>query len=165
MNEAPNTLDSLRDIHAPPAVSWWPPALGWWLVTGALLLLVISIVLYRHWRRKRALRRSALAELQRLKSIFEADGDVTAFVAQLSILLRRVALSGGRGQQAAGLVGDAWLRYLDQGLGERAHDEQSGAFSNGPGTVLVSAPYQRQPAIDDSAALTDLIQQWIEKNT
>ena len=30
---APDTL-VLRDVHVPPAPSWWPPAPGWWLLAG-----------------------------------------------------------------------------------------------------------------------------------
>ena len=30
----------LRDIHQPPAPSWWPPAPGWWLVAIAGLMAI-----------------------------------------------------------------------------------------------------------------------------
>ncbi|MDP7406676.1 MAG: DUF4381 domain-containing protein, partial [SAR324 cluster bacterium] len=30
MNQDP--LAALRDVHLPPAVSWWPPAPGWWII-------------------------------------------------------------------------------------------------------------------------------------
>src|SRR5690606_33347163 len=34
----------LRDIHQPPAPSWWPPAPGWWLLAG-IVLVVFALVL------------------------------------------------------------------------------------------------------------------------
>ena len=43
---APDTL-VLRDVHVPPAPSWWPPAPGWWLLAGVVVLVLLGIVAWR----------------------------------------------------------------------------------------------------------------------
>ena len=51
---APSGPD-LRDIHLPPAPSWWPPAPGWWLLAIVLLIAIAVGVwtLLRLWRERR----------------------------------------------------------------------------------------------------------------
>ncbi|MEW9573508.1 DUF4381 family protein [Rhodanobacter sp. Si-c] len=82
----------LRDIHLPPAPSWWPLAPGWWLL-AALLLLMLAAATWS-WRRHRLLlkqRRLLLDELERLAACHVRDGDDAALAAALHQLLRRVA--------------------------------------------------------------------------
>ncbi|MEO8545561.1 MAG: DUF4381 domain-containing protein [Burkholderiaceae bacterium] len=146
----------LRDIHLPGAPAFWPPAPGWWLL-GTLLLALLAwagiAALKRHRiRQERQLVRDALA---RIEAGLAQDDGAAAF-ADLSVLLRRHALSRYPRAQVAGLTGRAWLQFLDQAGG-------ASGFADGPGRVLATAPYQRvAPADLDPTALLALVGQWLE---
>ena len=71
MAQGLDMLNQLRDIHAPPAVAWWPPAPGWWVWVGVALLIVVLLVVFyrrRHRRPNRGLRSDALVELARIQN-------------------------------------------------------------------------------------------------
>ena len=79
MNQDP--LAALRDIHLPPAVSWWPPAPGWWIIffiiLGLLALLFWYIVLTR---KKRKVSGQANAELEQIEyRLLSSDNAEEAF--------------------------------------------------------------------------------------
>ncbi|MCB1720092.1 MAG: DUF4381 domain-containing protein, partial [Candidatus Competibacteraceae bacterium] len=110
---ATNPLADLRDIHLPEPVSWWPPAPGWWLLVALSLVVVAGLLWLWRYRRRQTPRRVALAELTRLRADFQRDGDGAAVATGISALLRRLALTHFPRGQVAGLVGDAWLQFLD----------------------------------------------------
>ena len=158
MEQGLDVLNQLRDIHAPPPVAWWPPAPGWWVLLGVLLLAAVLLaVLYRRFNRRfsRGLRNDALAELARIQNEFQRDGDVTHLTAQLSILLRRIAVARNDRADVAGLSGEAWLRYLDEAVPGQM-------FSRGPGRVLVTAPYRSRADVDPDA-LVDAVSGWVRQ--
>lgn len=130
----------LRDLHLPDAVGWWPLAPGWWVVIG--MAVIACGYLVRLWWRARArgaARRFALQKLQEIVQEFETGKNPVRFGAGLSELLRRTMLAYAPRQDVAGLTGDAWLEWLDQGLAQPV-------FSNGPGRQLLDLPYQRPGA-------------------
>lgn len=97
----------LRDIHLPPAPSWWPPAPGWWIL-AALLLIALPVLWYlgRRSHRRRALWRSVERELDALPS--QPASDLAAGISQLmrrAARLRDPAAGGARGQAWTQLVG------------------------------------------------------------
>lgn len=150
MADSADLLNNLRDIHAPPQVSWWPPAPGWWLL---LVVIIAALLLWWKLRHARPWRRSALRELRELEREFRTTGDVVSCVAQVSVLLRRVALSISA--PVAALTGDAWLKYLDE-LGRTKE------FSSGIGRVLISAPYAAAEPVD-VPRLIELVRHWLKK--
>jgi hypothetical protein len=80
----------LRDIHVPPAPSWWPPAPGWWLLFGMVgLTLIVAWVFYRSVHQKRRARQRILAEIEQLAA--RHPDDDAAYAASLHQLLRRAA--------------------------------------------------------------------------
>lgn len=101
----------LRDIHLPPAPSWWPLAPGWW-VLGALVLaaLVAAAWLWRRHHRLQRERRRLLDELEKLAARHARDGDDVAFAASLHQLLRRVARR--HDDAAATQRGESWRMTL-----------------------------------------------------
>lgn len=107
----------LRDLHLPDAIGWWPLAPGWWilllLAAGALTYLLLRAV--RAWQ-KNAPRRFALAELARYEKEYLQHRDPVTLGKQLSELLRRGMLAYASRGEIAGLTGNAWLIWLDNGM-------------------------------------------------
>jgi hypothetical protein len=151
-------LNDLRDIHLPTAVSWWPPAPGWWLLAALVLLLVIGLLVWQRLRARDKWRRYAMAELASLRVRSDSAEESTGLVRELSVLLRRVAISRFPREEVAALSGDAWLAFLDRPLGEEAGFRASGQ-------LLLTGPYVRSAAIDTQAlnTLFDLCERWLKK--
>lgn len=153
-------LSQLRDIHLPAPISWWPPAPGWWLL--AVLVVAILFGLYFLYRRRQRnnWRRSALAELTRLRQQYQAQASSPQIVvSELSVLLRRVAISCFPQDEVAMLSGDKWLAFLDRGMGEGS------AFQSEQGRLLAVAPYVADANIPPATllALFTLCENWIAK--
>ena len=145
---------SLRDIHLPGAPEFWPPAWGWWLLLATLVVLLL-VVLMRQWRR--VMRRRRVARLLRLLKRLQCRGDLSDAqrLAELSGLLRRVALMHHSRRDIASLTGSDWLAFLDASGGH-------GGFANGPGRVLGEGPYARKPSGSvDWPALNGLASDWL----
>lgn len=70
------------------------------------------------------------------------------------MLLRRLALAYFPQNQVAGLVGDAWLQFLD-----RTGSNQQ--FSTGPGRTLIRAPYRPAETLEIEALL-NVAEAWIK---
>ncbi|MBF0125688.1 MAG: DUF4381 domain-containing protein [Magnetococcales bacterium] len=143
----------LRDIHLPDPVAWWPPALGWWLLLLAPLAALLLRSLYRAWSGRRKVRKTALAELERLVRAYDEHQDAQRLTAELSALLRRVCLVHHHPTEVAGIGGQEWLAFLDRGLPDRP-------FSQGPGAVLITAPFQPRAQVQVEALLS-LCRQWL----
>ncbi len=145
----------LRDIHLPAPIGWWPPAPGWWVLLA--LLLGVVLLLVWHWWKRRAQRQVdwfglAKAELVGLQTRYR-DEPLT-LLRELSVLLRRVAISRyGRGQ-VAGLTGTAWLDFLDKKAGKNLF---KGKFD----TLLTEMPY-RADAQAETRALIAAIHEWLK---
>jgi hypothetical protein len=109
---------------------------------------------YRYYRRYQH-QRAIIAALYLARDNYAQDAP--RFAAEVSMLLRRVALSRFPSQQVAGLNGTVWLKFLDQTGGE-------GRFCEGPGQVLAVGPYAPQVNLEPDA-LAALAQDWVRKNT
>jgi hypothetical protein len=149
-------LSQLRDIHLPPPVSWWPPAPGWWLLLAIFLLAVIGVLFFYRHRRRNAWRRTALAELARLRHLSQQSAPQPV-VSELSVLLRRVAISRFPREETARLSGELWLAFLDR-------NQRDGAgFQSDSGRLLVVAPYAQETPIatEQMNKLFALCERWI----
>ena len=156
-----NPLLELRDIYAAPQPPWWPPAPGWWLV-AVLLAIVLFFLLrklwgyYQRWRQ----RRWVLNYLAQLYAAYRTDQDQRSFAAEVSMLLRRVALSRFPPRDVAALSDEPWLSFLDLHSGN-----SDKGFSTGAGQVLMQAPYAapNTPASElDAAGLYQLARHWVK---
>lgn len=155
MTQMPMPQDlPLRDIHAPPVPELWPPAPGWWVLV-AVVLVALGFALWRLYRRFGAVRRRRriLGELQNLKGRSKGAD----LVAEVSALLKRVALARYPRTDVASLTGQGWLDFLDRSGG-------AGRFAEGPGKVLAEGPYAPAPAFDAEALLA-LAADWIRRNS
>ncbi len=133
MNKQPeNLLKQLYDITGLDWISWWPLAPGWWALI-ALVSLVAGIV---YWRR-RAWRLSWKGDAWRTLSAFEAGlsaDNAQQTVANLSGLIRRIAMRRFSRTECAGLEGEDWLRWLHEKDPRRFDWERHGA-------LMLEAPY------------------------
>ena len=141
----------LRDIHLPPAPSWWPPAPGWWLLVVLLLAAMLAGVWW--WRRHRRTlrqRRQVLGELDRLARQHQHDGDGLALASALHQLLRRVARRHDAlaGQQR----GDAWRRTLARVPVDAATLER---------LLALDQQIYRPPTAFDHAAAIAAVRRWL----
>jgi len=107
----------LRDLHLPDAIGWWPLAPGWWVV----LAIAVAVFVYLAWRvykrwQFHAPRRYALRELARFEAEYLEHRNPVVLGKQLSELLRRGMLAYAPREEVAGLTGEAWLVWLDEGM-------------------------------------------------
>jgi hypothetical protein len=148
----------LKDIHLPQVPGWWPPAPGWWMLLG--LIIFIAALCYWWRQRQQRIRRSAVhlarLELETLQSDFKSHQDTRKFIADLSILLRRLAISAFPRAETAALTGENWLLFLDGTL-------ENPAFSAGAGRILIEAPYRPEVKDQELSPLIDLCGQWIDQ--
>ena len=156
----------LRDIHLPPAPSWWPPAPGWWIL-AVLLLAAMSFsawVFLRRWRETRWRLRVA-AELDRIAALHAAQPDDVRLATDVSQLLRRA--SRLIEPDAAALQGEAWLAFLDRQFDASSEKPATERFRSDTGRALIDAPYRR--ATDsatnrvDAPALVELARDWLKR--
>ena len=144
----------LRDIHLPEAISWWPPALGWWLL--AVLVPLSIYLIYRLI--KRIGRKTALKTARKILLQIKQDNqlDNKRKLNELSSLVRRVAISTTDRNECAGLVGQAWLDYLDRSV-------KGEPFTQGVGRLLSDAPYrQAVPTEQEIGELIALCETWLK---
>ena len=147
-------LAALKDIHLPDAIGWWPPAVGWWLLLALSLVVVLLVLVSIRKRRERlAPYRAAMKEFDRIAADFDLQKNHTKLSQQLSILLRRIAISITPRKEVAGLTGELWLEYLDKLSGQTILCSESGR-------QLLQAPYRANVAVDGDALLATC-KQWI----
>jgi hypothetical protein len=159
MSEQTLSIMDLRDIVIPDPVGLWPPAPFVWVLLGAGCL-GLAVLIWRgvvRWR-ARAYRREGLARLSQIEGRLLARGEAAAALADLSVLLKRVALAAFPRRQVAPLYGENWLAFLDSSC-------QEVSFKNGPGRLLASAmmaaPDAMQISTDDCIQLVKLTRAWI----
>ncbi len=145
---------SLRDVHLPESIGWWPPAVGWWLLAIAILLICICCIwLYKHVTRKTAVKtaRNMLSFVQQNVALNDQEK-----LEQVSAVMRRVAMSVSPRNETAGLVGLNWLEYLDSTV-------KGNPFTSGAGRYLANTHYQQFSSSDlDINAVIGVCEDWLE---
>lgn len=111
----PQPLEKLRDIHLPEAISGWHWTLGWSLLLMAAFvgLLFTARVGYRRYRHGYA-KRQALQLLTQYEQAYRIDRDSQRLCAEVSTLLRRVALVYFPREQVASLTDEQWIDFLNK---------------------------------------------------
>ncbi len=143
---------SLRDIHLPETIGWWPPAIGWWISALLMIMLItIAILLYKRITRKTAVKtaKKILLSIKQNSSLADKEKLVA-----LSELMRRVAVSLSPRKEIASLTGQAWLDYLDGTV-------KGAPFSSGVGTALADHYKKECPDDLDINRLIVLCEQWL----
>lgn len=144
----------LKDIHLPETIGWWPPAPGWWVLPIVLALLVVGLrYVYKRLTQKTALKSAK----NLLKSMRLNQTNNLQTLSELSVLLRRTAISIANRNDVASLHGQAWLDYLDGEMPDRP-------FSQGVGRCLADAHYRPTLGEEiDLPALFDLCERWLKQ--
>lgn len=149
------SLQNLRDVHMPEAVSmWWPPAIGWFILASILLCLMVLGVYYIFctWERRR-IRREAIGYLNELAAECENENDQHYATACASII-RRVAIAYFKRENVASLYGEAWLSFLCHYHRDKNQYEQF--------AILVRSPYESSVELDRNA-LRNACVQWVKQ--
>jgi hypothetical protein len=132
-------LTQLAPARAPTPPSWWPPAVGWWILLGLILALAAASILWQRFlvgARGRRVRRAAIAELHRIRSLAETDQ-----APAIQHLMRRYAITAYGTTAVANLSGDAWLRFV------QAHG--GAGFGGTNGNRFLAAAFGKPAASSD----------------
>lgn len=153
----------LRDIHLPTPISWWPPAPGWWLLLGVLMLAAVLLYRWRQRLRRPPFKKQALQQVQQLVQSYPLHDDARRYWMEVSILLRRLAISRFPQREVAGLCGSAWIEFLDSIL-LQSQNTTALRFSGLIGESLLAAPYVKQWRANgaDPATLEPLLLAFIQ---
>ena len=137
---AQDPLAQLQDIHLPAEIGLWPPAWGLWVLALLIIATVSALVFFIKRKISRnAYRTIAIAELNSIHKKYGSDQS-SEYLQNLSIILRRTALSGFGSQFNASLKGHEWLQWLDEQC-----TKTNLQFSQGVGAALLIGPYQKNP--------------------
>lgn len=124
-------LAQLKDIHTPDAVSAWPPSMALILLCLTLAAFIgAAIFLIWRYQKSKRYQKEAFAKLQRLD---DSNQNPKAFVQALGELLRQLAIY--HNPENTSLIGDDWLRYLQQ------------FFPENEAYLLAHARYQKTVAL------------------
>lgn len=153
----PTTQLPLKDIHLPQAIGWWPPAIGWWLLVIFIPLLIVCLC----WFYKRLTRKTAINTAKNNLAAIKKNSALDNYtkLREVSMLIRRVAISVAPRTEAASLTGRQWLAFLDRSV--------TGApFSEGCGQLLATAPYRNTPPAElEISQLISLCEDWLKAQT
>jgi hypothetical protein len=149
MNELP-----LKDIHLPDTILWWPPAPGWWILAVLLALFAYTLPRLLRWLRYKPVKSLSLKELDRIKQDHKQQADHKQTLLAITNLLRRTVMSRSGRTGNAGLVGDDWLKQLNQ-------MSSSTSFTAEQGELLIHGRYQ--PVVEgDIDNLLESCERWIK---
>lgn len=162
MQPTQSPLDQLADIHLPDAVSWWPLAPGWWALLALLVIAVIAFFVWRHKTKQNNYRAQAQQQLDSIYANYQQSENTAAFLHEVSVLLRRVALTAYPNSFNASIKGQAWLDWLDHICPIDTKNPQS-LFNSPCGEQLLTASYQKNPTVD-AAALYNLCCYWLAQH-
>lgn len=110
-----DALANLRDIHLPAPISWWPLAPAWYVLFLVLSVILVGIIYMAKRRYQHSYpKRQALLLLKLYEQEWQTSQQSSPVFAQISQLLRQVALMYFPRDEVASLQGDAWLIFLSQ---------------------------------------------------
>lgn len=144
-----NSLADLKDLQLPDAVSIFPLAPGWYAV---IILLVLIALALGYWQIRRLRKQRKVANIVWLLDSIELQ-DNPQLLAEVSILLKRVAREKFPEQQPQNLFGEKWLQFLDS-------SGKTTAFTQGSGRILLDV-YQNK-ALGNPAACLAVVKAWLK---
>ena len=144
----------LHANHLVDPIGWWPLAFGWWVLIVLAFVIVGALIwwLVRKIPRRPTEFNVALRELEHLQAKYPANS--TVLLRELSVLLRRLAISHYGRAKVSGLTGSAWVEFLDESVGKPLFKER---FEQ----LLTEQPYRPEAQVE-TAALAAAIREWIK---
>lgn len=146
-------LQQLRDIHVLSSPSWWPLAPGYWILAGLVIATALWLII--HYRRS-GVRRAAQREFSELVSAYEQHDNALALATDVSVLLRRTAMTLEARDSVAAITGDQWIEQLE----EIAHSDDY-TFSSPVRKVLTKEIYKKNGDIPVDQLLKEC-RSWIK---
>lgn len=145
-------MQQLHDIEGLDRISHWPLAIGWWasIAFGTIIFGSAIWLLKRRLDYLRSWKRDALKKLNSLEQNLSPTNSGEAIVF-LSEYLRRIAIRRFPRKECAGLVGEAWLKWL------KTHDPKQFDWTD-KGKPLIEAPYAPEHAQLPVGHIKELIQ-------
>lgn len=157
MNELP-----LKDIHLSDAILWWPPAPGWWLLGAVIIGLILLLPKLLRWLRYKPVRSLSLTELYLIRQNHQQQANQKQTLQAITTLLRRTVISHSGRIGHAGVVGDHWLKQLNQ-------MSNKDCFTQAQGELLKHGRYQpilkgqsEAQTKDEIDALLQSCENWIK---
>lgn len=147
-------LQQLKDIHLPQAIQMWPTAPGWLVIYCCIAILLGYGIYFLYQRKKQRYSiHYALHQLNELQALVENNPENINIAAEISTLIRRVALYYFERETIAGLSGENWLRFLN----DSSHTTE---FTTAAGQLLIDAPYRKSNDVE-LAPLFVLTENWL----
>lgn len=144
-----NSLADLKDLQLPDAVSIFPLAPGWYAV---IILLVLIALALGYWQIRSLRKQRKVANIVGLLNNIKLQ-DNPQLLAEVSILLKRVAREKFPEQQPQNLFGEKWLQFLD-------NSGKTTEFTQGAGRILLEV-YQNKELENPSACLA-VVKAWLK---
>ena len=142
MDNSEQLLAQLRDIHLPAAIQAWPGAPMRYVTLAVILSLILIVAfLFLQYKQKQKCRANFLAQLQALQT--------AGNFAEISTLLKRIAIYKYPKENVGSLKGESWLAFLDRTNTKNAEPK----FQSKIGRLLLELPYQTSllPQIESSS--------------
>lgn len=151
-----HSLADLRDIHLPTPISAWPPGPGYYALMALSVMLLLLFLKHQHHRRSTAPKREALLELTRLETAYQDHMKTQIVAAEITHLLKRVALVYHPRLDVASLHGESWLIFLNQTSKNLDFDPVR--------TSLIETPFNPQTQAD-LTPLFAVVRLWIKQRS
>lgn len=148
-------LAQLKDIHLPESIGWWPLAAGWYVAIGLFCVFVASLCYWFYKKRRDAqAKNQALRLLLQYTERYERERNAAMTCAQVSELLKRVALAYFPRHDIASLHGEAWIHFLNQSA--------RGVDFAAVKTLLLETPFKNTDSVDVTPLLKNA-ESWIRQ--
>jgi hypothetical protein len=106
--DSSTSLDQLKNVHLPDAVSIFPLANGWYILIGLILIIMAALIGLKFLKRKNYKKQvyAILADIE--KNLPEET------ISEVSILIKRVAIMKFPEEPVHTMFGTKWLEFLDK---------------------------------------------------
>lgn len=145
--------DTLRGIHLPDAISWWPPAIGWWILLALIIAGFIFVPKAYRYLTFTPYNKVAKIAFDNIVLHYDNDKDATNLLIETSKLLRQIAMTCYGRENIAQLTGNDWIQTLNN-MSEENH------FTDDIKEWLINAPYQKNISIDPKQ-LISTVHDWL----